>query len=83
MPKRTLNLDEELFVKALCRAVEDGDASFVDGHVGRLDGLVDKLRDCLRELSTLQNRARLLHDRTQAGRYESVFAAPPAIVGRG
>ena len=41
MPKRTLHLDEELFVKALARAVEEGDARFIDGHVPRLDVLVD------------------------------------------
>ena len=56
MPKRTLNLDEELFVKALARAVEEGDARFIDGHVPRLDALVDKLQECLRELSRLQGR---------------------------
>jgi len=80
MPKRTLNLDEELFVKALARAVEEGDSHFVEGHVGRLDGLVDKLRDCLRELAMLQSRAHLLQDRSQRGDYQRVFAGPPAAV---
>ena len=80
MPKRTLNLDEELFVKALARAVEEGDSHFVDGHVGRLDGLVDKLRDCLRELSMLQNRAHVLQDRRQRCDYQHVFSGPPVGV---
>jgi hypothetical protein len=80
MPKRTLNLDEELFVKALSRAVEEGDSCFVDGHVSRLDGLVDKLRDCVRELGMLQSRAHQLQDRSQSGRYERVFAGPPVGV---
>ena len=80
MPKRTLHLDEELFVKALARAVQEGDAHYVDGHVGRLDGLVDNLRDCLRELAMLQSRAHQLQDRSQQGRYEHVFSAPPVGV---
>jgi hypothetical protein len=80
MPKRTLNLDEELFVKALARAVEEGDARFVDGHVARLDGLVEKVRDCLRELAQLQGRAHHMRDRGQRFEYDRTFSGPPVGV---
>ena len=57
MPKRILFVDEELFVMAFCRAVEEGDKAFVTGHVKRLEGLIGRLNDCLRELSEVQYRA--------------------------
>jgi len=81
MPKRTLHLDEELFVKALARAVEEGDARFVDGHVVRLDALVQKLGDCIRELSQLQLRAHQLQDRARRTDGLYTFSSPPVSVG--
>ena len=81
MPKRTLHLDEELFVKALARAVEEGDARFVDGHVPRLDILVEKLGGCLRELAQLQLRAHQLQDRTHRSEGHYAFSSPPVSVG--
>ena len=81
MPKRTLYLDEELFVKALARAVDEGDSHFVDGHLSRLDALVEKLRDCMRELSQLQYRAHQLRDGTQRRDGQYTFSGPPVSVG--
>lgn len=80
MPKRTLHLDEELFVKALARAVEEGDARFVDGHVPRLDSLVEKLRECLRDLSHLQGRAHQIRDRSHHPDGQYKFSSPPVGV---
>ena len=77
MPKRILYLDEELFVKALARAVDEGDAHFVDGHVVRLDALMEKLGTCIRELSQLQLRAHQLQDRTRRSDGHYVFSSPP------
>jgi hypothetical protein len=65
MPKKVLFLDEELFVAALDRAIEEGDGRFVDGHIDRLDSLISRLNDCLRELSKLQYRAQQLKFRTE------------------
>ena len=80
MPKKTLYLDEELFVKALARAVAEGDARFVDGHVPHLDALVDKLRDCLQELSQLQGRARQVQDHSRHTEGQYKFTSPPVGV---
>ena len=80
MPKKTLRLDEELFVKALARAVEEGDSHFVDGHAARLDALVEKVRALLVDLSQLQGRTHQLQvgSRHQDGQY--VFSSPPVSV---
>ena len=80
MPKRTLYLDEELFVKALARAVEEGDSRFVDGHVVRLDSLVENLGNCMRELSQLQARAHQLQDSGRRSEGQYAFASPPVGV---
>ena len=71
MPKRMLHLDEELFIKALSRAVEEGDTHFVDGHAPRLHTLIEKMRDCLHELTQLQSRA---HQLQNQGRLDHHYA---------
>ncbi len=77
MSRRVLQIDEELFVKALARAVEDGDARFVDGHLPRLDSLMQKLRTCLGELSQLRDRATRLRGRYRHIENPHTFSAPP------
>ncbi len=79
MQRRTLPIDEELFVKALARAVEDGDACFVDGHLPRLDSLIQKVRTCLDELSQLRDRADRLRGRYRHVEHPPTFSAPPPI----
>ncbi len=60
MPRRVLQLDEELFVKVMTRAVDEGNAEFVHGHSPRLNTLMMKVQDCLNELKALHYRAAVL-----------------------
>ncbi len=67
MPKKILFMDEEIFVTALTRAVADGNVGFVDKHMPRLDGLIERLNQTMQALTELQYRATQVAAKAEAG----------------
>lgn len=67
MPKKILFMDEEIFVTAMTRAVEQRNSGFVNNHMPRLDGLIERLNETMQHLTELQYRAGQVRNTDKAG----------------